>query len=63
MSTRDTHRKEQAPVNSCPRCERPMKFIKSISKLGPSHPELQVFICPECGEVETKEVERAPSAS
>jgi hypothetical protein len=36
-----------------------MKFIKSIPRLGPSHPELQVFICPECGEVDTKEVERA----
>jgi hypothetical protein len=35
-----------------------MKFIKSIPRLGPSIPELLIFICPECGEVETAEVER-----
>jgi hypothetical protein len=58
MPSRNTLEVKRSPENDCPRCERPMKFIKSIPKLGPSHPELHVFICSECGEVETKEVER-----
>jgi hypothetical protein len=36
-----------------------MKFVKRIPRLGPSVPELHIFLCPHCGEVETKEVERA----
>jgi hypothetical protein len=38
-----------------------MKFIKSIPRLAPSIPELLIFICPECGEVEITEVERGTS--
>jgi hypothetical protein len=36
-----------------------MEFVKTVPKLGPSLPELHVYLCPECGEVDTKEVERA----
>jgi hypothetical protein len=39
-----------------------MRFIKSIPRLGPSTPELRIFVCPGCEEVDTKEVERAARA-
>jgi hypothetical protein len=32
-----------------------MKFVKAI-RLGPPDHELRIFLCPHCGEVETKEV-------
>jgi hypothetical protein len=53
-----TYVAKQAPANVCPNCMRPMKFMKSI-RLGPSPHELRVFLCPHCGEVESKEVKRA----
>ena len=62
MSTRDAHQKKQAPTDVCPNCMRPMKFVKSI-RVGSSQHELRVFLCPHCGEAETKEVERTPRAS
>jgi hypothetical protein len=43
------------PANACPRCERQMKFVRSIPKIG-SIPELRIFSCGFCGEVETKEI-------
>jgi hypothetical protein len=52
------HLTEQAPANVCPNCMRPMRFIKSI-RLGRSQHELRVFLCPHCGEAESKEVARA----
>lgn len=62
MPKLDTHMTEQAPTNTCPRCKRLMRFIKSIPRLGPSTPELRIFVCPGCEEVDTKEVERAARA-
>lgn len=38
----------------CPRCGEPMKLARTVPKLGVL-PELLVFRCPSCNEVETKE--------
>jgi hypothetical protein len=46
----------ESPIDACPRCDRPMKFVISIPKLG-SIPELRIFSCGFCGELETKEIE------
>ena len=35
-----------------------MKFVRSIPKTVQLL-ELHIFVCPDCGEVETKEVEQA----
>jgi predicted RNA-binding Zn-ribbon protein involved in translation (DUF1610 family) len=35
-----------------------MKLVRTIPKLG-AFPELLIFSCPTCGEVETKEMEQA----
>jgi hypothetical protein len=45
-------------VTSCPRCGQAMKFVRSIPKTMRLL-ELHIFVCPDCGEVETKEVEQA----
>jgi predicted RNA-binding Zn-ribbon protein involved in translation (DUF1610 family) len=45
-------------LKSCPRCGRAMKFVRSIPKTVKLL-ELHIFVCPGCGEVETKEVEQA----
>jgi predicted RNA-binding Zn-ribbon protein involved in translation (DUF1610 family) len=51
---------DQAPslVMNCPRCGQAMKFVRSIPKTVQLL-ELHIFVCPDCGEVETKEVEQA----
>jgi hypothetical protein len=41
------------------RCEREMKAVRSIAKLG-AMPELRIFSCKSCGEVETKEIDQTP---
>jgi hypothetical protein len=43
---------DQAPL--CPKCDREMKFIRAIPRLG-SVPELHVFYCAECIEAATIE--------
>ena len=48
---------------SCPRCRREMQFVRSIPKLGTVLPELYIFLCPDCGEVETREIVKAPQAA
>ena len=40
----------------CRRCRREMKFVRSIPNLGTALPELHIFLCQTCGEVETHEV-------
>jgi hypothetical protein len=45
-------------VMTCPRCRQAMKFVRSIPKTVQLL-ELHIFVCPDCGEVETKEVEQA----
>jgi len=40
-----------------------MRFVRSIPKLGAFLPELHVFSCPFCGEVETREVVKAARAA
>ena len=44
------------PPSNCPRCQCgcAMRFARAIPKCGPL-PELQVFYCPPCNEVETIE--------
>ena len=44
------------PPSNCPRCQCGcvMRFARAIPKCGPL-PELQVFYCPPCNEVETIE--------
>jgi hypothetical protein len=45
-------------VMICPRCRQVMKFVRSIPKTVQLL-ELHIFLCSDCGEVETKEVEQA----
>jgi hypothetical protein len=47
------------PTAQCNRCGHTMKLDRRIPKLGP-HPELLVFICPSCKEVETMEQKQVP---
>ena len=46
----------ERPIDACPRCERPMNFVSSIPKIG-SIPELRIFSCGFCNEIETKEID------
>ena len=42
----------------CPDCEKPMKLVRTIPKLG-GLCALVVFYCAPCNHVETKEQEQA----
>jgi hypothetical protein len=42
------------PPPSCPKCEKPMKHVRTIPGLGP-HPELLAFYCADCHHAETIE--------
>jgi hypothetical protein len=46
-----------SPPN-CPSCRQAMKLIRTVPRLG-AIPELHIFSCFSCGEVEMKETERA----
>jgi tripartite-type tricarboxylate transporter receptor subunit TctC len=54
----DSHDAQTIP---CPRCGRSMKLVHTIPKLG-GIPELLIFSCQTCGEVETREVVQAAYA-
>ena len=56
MDNRHTNDRQTIP---CTRCEREMKVVRSIPKFGPM-PELRIFSCTFCGEVETKEIDSKP---
>jgi len=42
----------------CPCCREPMRLMRTIPKLG-GLPELLVFVCESCREVETVEQDQA----
>jgi hypothetical protein len=44
------------PCASCAKCGHGMQLVRSIPGLG-AFPELLVFRCPTCNEVDTKEAE------
>ena len=46
----------QPPLCLCRKCRRPMTLIRTLPRLG-GVPELQVFYCRDCDEVEGKDVE------
>jgi hypothetical protein len=46
------------PLCLCQQCRRPMKLIRSIPQLGAA-PELLVFYCRDCDEVEGRDVAAA----
>jgi len=46
---------DNLPFILCAGCGQVMKLIRSVPSLG-TVPELHVFVCPSCGEVETKRV-------
>ena len=45
----------------CPSCGRPMRFVRSVPRLG-ALPELRTFECKACGVTYTEAVERAAAA-
>jgi hypothetical protein len=47
-----------API-ACARCGDAMQFVRSVPRLD-EFPELRVFVCPSCGDVETKAAISAP---
>jgi predicted RNA-binding Zn-ribbon protein involved in translation (DUF1610 family) len=47
---------EKAADLLCKNCGAPMKFVRSVPRLGP-HPELASYVCAKCGHVETRAVE------
>ncbi len=53
----DSHNPDM-PSIKCPRCRRTMRLVRTIPKLGAAAPELLIFSCPFCGEVETREMEQ-----
>jgi transposase len=42
----------------CSRCGEQMKLLRTVPRFGP-HPELGVFRCVACSEVETREIDAA----
>ena len=48
---------DNLPFTLCAGCGQVMKLIRSVPSLG-AIPELHVFVCPSCGEAETKRVLR-----
>jgi hypothetical protein len=57
LKAMDSHNHDIQTI-PCPRCRRSMKLVRTIPKLG-VFPELLIFSCPTCGEVETQEMEQA----
>jgi hypothetical protein len=43
----------------CRLCSRPMKLIRRLPKIGPA-PELLVFYCEDCDEIDSADWRRAP---
>ncbi len=48
---------DNLPFTVCTGCGQVMKLIRSVPSLG-ADPELHVFVCPSCGDAETKRVSR-----
>jgi hypothetical protein len=48
---------DRTPTIVCLSCGDTMKHFRTISKLG-VRPEKQIFVCPSCKGVDTKEVKR-----
>jgi hypothetical protein len=54
---------EQSFHQLCPKCRQPMALVRTVPKLGLFLPELEVFRCRGCGEVETRERQPAKAAA
>jgi len=52
---------DNPPIRLCPPCGNAMKVVRVVPRLGAFLPELLVFRCPSCGEVETKEYSPEPA--
>jgi predicted RNA-binding Zn-ribbon protein involved in translation (DUF1610 family) len=48
---------DNLPLLRCLSCGNVMKLLRTVPRLG-GLPELVVFVCPSCNEVETKEISR-----
>jgi uncharacterized Zn finger protein (UPF0148 family) len=48
---------ENAPTIVCPSCGHVMKLVRAIPRLA-ALPEVLLFSCPSCNQVETKEAKR-----
>jgi hypothetical protein len=46
------------PLLRCPACGNVMKLVRNVPRSG-GLPDLAVFACPSCSEVETKEDRRS----
>jgi predicted RNA-binding Zn-ribbon protein involved in translation (DUF1610 family) len=46
---------DNLPFVVCAGCGQVMKLVRSVPSFG-TVPELHVFVCPSCGEAETKRV-------
>ena len=49
---------DNLPLLRCSSCGNVMKLLRTVPRLG-GLPELVVFVCPSCNEVETKEISQA----
>ena len=49
---------DNLPIVVCPVCGQAMKLLRTVPRLG-GLPELFIFLCPSCNEVETREEKRA----
>jgi hypothetical protein len=45
---------DNLPIVVCPACAQAMKLLRTVPRMG-GLPELFIFLCPSCNEVETQE--------